>query len=716
MTRPLSLGVALLALLAFASAAGAQGQSIDRVSPRVSRPGRGATLSPPSNASPRAILMRFLRDQGRNLATAESITAVSEGTSKGGVRLARFEQRVGGLPVFGAYARVALNARGELLDVIETLAPVRGAVRPAAISAAGAVRAAIANLYPTVADPARGFFHREPAATRVAVPNADGSLSEGFLVETWTEATNQLHYTLVDGSGRIADVESRTNTDSYNVFRVYPSALTPQQIVSGPAATPGAPSPQGWLFTGTHSTLDIAGNNVRAYLDAASDNVPDGGGVSVANGDFLTAADLNQQPSVAQNRAVAVQNLFFFNNVLHDELYRHGFDELAGNFQETNFTGAGLGSDSVNAEAQDGEGVDNANFATPADGSNPRMQMYLWSGLGTHNVVVGGSTFLAQGAAWGATLNTTGVTGDLSVVNDGVGTTSDGCEKLARGSLAGRVAVADRGACDFTVKATNAQTAGAIAIVIVNNVDGPIFTMGGTSGRVSIGGVMVSQADGARLKGLAPQRATVKLANTPPLSRDGDVDSDIVYHEYGHGLTWRMIGGMSGPLGGAIGEGMSDVLAIVLNNDPIVAEYSTGDFTIDIRRQRYDTYTGTYADVTGGEVHDDGELYGAIGWRLWKNFEAAGVSKDTVLDYMVDGMNFTPATPDFEAMREGILQAVRTQGGGTTHECLVWDAFADYGVGVTANGVVKGKRVTVVEDFNVPASCTGQRPLPNPSN
>ena len=49
--------------------------------------------------------------------------------------------------------------------------------------------------------------------------------------------------------------------------------------------------------------------------------------------------------------------------------------------------------------------------------------------------------------------------------------------------------------------------------------------------------------------------------------RDGDLDSDIVWHEYGHGLTWRMIGKMSGPLAGAIGEGMGDVLAVIANED-----------------------------------------------------------------------------------------------------------------------------------------------------
>ena len=45
----------------------------------------------------------------------------------------------------------------------------------------------------------------------------------------------------------------------------------------------------------------------------------------------------------------------------------------------------------------------------------------------------------------------------------------------------------------------------------------------------------------------AAGRACRCTSGTPPTpNRDGDLDSDIVYHEYGHGLTWRMIGSMSG--------------------------------------------------------------------------------------------------------------------------------------------------------------------------
>ena len=88
----------------------------------------------------------------------------------------------------------------------------------------------------------------------------------------------------------------------------------------------------------------------------------------MTTGDFLTAADLAQSPPTAHNKAVAVQNLFYLNNVIHDILYRHGFNEAAGNFQIDNFGNGGAGDDPVQAEAQDGGGTDNANFATPADG------------------------------------------------------------------------------------------------------------------------------------------------------------------------------------------------------------------------------------------------------------------------------------------------------------------------------------------------------------
>jgi hypothetical protein len=55
------------------------------------------------------------------------------------------------------------------------------------------------------------------------------------------------------------------------------------------------------------------------------------------------------------------------------------FTETARNFQVNNFGRGGTGNDSVRAEAQDGSGTNNANFATPPDGSRPRMQQFLFT-------------------------------------------------------------------------------------------------------------------------------------------------------------------------------------------------------------------------------------------------------------------------------------------------------------------------------------------------
>jgi len=167
----------------------------------------------------------------------------------------------------------------------------------------------------------------------------------------------------------------------------------------------------------------------------------------------------------------------------------------------------------------------------------------------------------------------------------------------------------DRGLCAFTVKVQNAASARAAGVIIANNAPTDIFTMGGTL-NVRLPVVMISQADGADLRVRVSPTGTMRKKSTQPLQRDGDVDSDIVYHEYGHGLTWRMIGGMSGPLAGA-----SDVVAFMVNGDDVIGEYSMSN-PLGIRRYRYAAYPLGYGDVNGSEVHADGEIYAAAMWRL----------------------------------------------------------------------------------------------------
>jgi len=137
----------------------------------------------------------------------------------------------------------------------------------------------------------------------------------------------------------------------------------------------------GWMGTSTVTT----GNNVEAYLDSDANNAPDpnngsglsNGHASAANQDFTFPFSTAVDPRTQQ--AAVVTNLFYYNNIMHDFSYRLGFTESARNFQVDNFGRGGLGNDSVRAEAQDGSGTNNANFATPPDGSRPRMQQFLFT-------------------------------------------------------------------------------------------------------------------------------------------------------------------------------------------------------------------------------------------------------------------------------------------------------------------------------------------------
>jgi len=187
-----------------------------------------------------------------------------------------------------------------------------------------------------------------------------------------------------------------------------------------------------------------------------------------------------------------------------------------------------------------------------------------------------------------------------------------------------------------------------------------------------------------------------------PLQIDGGLDSDVVFHEYGHGLTWRMIGGMSGPLAGAIGEGASDGVAMLVNGDDSMGEYASSS-AAGIRRNLYSGYSRTYSAVTGAEVHDDGEIYAAVVWRLIELFGPARRSE--LFTYYVDAMNYIPQTPSYEQMRDGMLQAV-ANGPVPADACTVWAAFAQFGIGVGASGVVNADgTVTIVESFAKGGGC-----------
>jgi hypothetical protein len=105
-------------------------------------------------------------------------------------------------------------------------------------------------------------------------------------------------------------------------------------------------------------------------------------------------------------------------------------------------------------------------------------------------------------AAFGPVVPTTGKLGALAVLTPQAGETGPGCEPfnaVNRAAVAGKVPIISRGSCAFAIKVKNAQNAGAVAVLLANNVDGAIAP-GGADATVTIPSVGITLADGNRLK------------------------------------------------------------------------------------------------------------------------------------------------------------------------------------------------------------------------
>jgi hypothetical protein len=136
-------------------------------------------------------------------------------------------------------------------------------------------------------------------------------------------------------------------------------------------------------------------------------------------------------------------------------------------------------------------------------------------------------TYQASGATFGPEPTLAGVTGDVVLVNDGSANPSQGCGPLI-GFPAGAIALVDRGTCTFVLKASNAQAAGAVAMIVVNSAPGPPITMGGSDPSITIPSVMVSLADGTTIKAGLPAVGRVSANPQPPTPERSCHDTGVI--------------------------------------------------------------------------------------------------------------------------------------------------------------------------------------------
>jgi extracellular elastinolytic metalloproteinase len=556
-------------------------------------------------------------------------------------------QRRLGIPVYDGQLQVDIDGEGRLLSIsnnsMRGLASSLAFTKPA-LSAGQAVTAAAQHLGISPQTPPEVVEAGTDSQQTTRLSEPELSIEEIVARLMWLPIRDkltrlvwnfQIHtsdgqhvydFTVDAKSGK---VWTRFDWVAPASYRVYPQPFeSPDQALPAPPldgrqtlSNPADPlaSPVGWHDTGSATYTALRGNNVYAYLDVLGFNSPTG--TQPDCGASLTCVfpiDLSLAP--ANYRPAVVTNLFYWTNLAHDIFYRYGFDEANGNFQINNFGKGGVGNDYLRAEAQDGGGSCNANFFTPADGSPPRMQLYVCS------------------------------------------------------------------------------------------------------------------------------RATDGSSFFP--AHDADLESTVIVHEYGHGVTNRLVGGASNVSclnnNQQPGEGWSDFFGLAFTVQPGdsgilkrgFANYLFGQ-PLDgdgIRPKPYSTDSAindfTYASINGLSIpHGVGSVWAEVLWRMyWRLVDSRGFSADLAnppalsnaaawagnqraLLCVVDGLKYTACSPTFVDARDGIIASAAAHFGGED-VCSLWNTFAAFGLGT--NAVPGGANSTTpTNGFAVPASCSAS-PSPSP--
>jgi Fungalysin metallopeptidase (M36)/Calx-beta domain len=233
----------------------------------------------------------------------------------------------------------------------------------------------------------------------------------------------------------------------------------------------------------------------------------------------------------------------------------------------------------------------------------------------------------------------------------------------------------------------------------------------------------------------------------PTPNRDGDFDSQVILHEYTHGLSNRRVGGGVGitaiPQSRGLGEGWSDFYSLALLSQPgddVNGTYPEGayvsyewygsqeNYYFGVRRYPYCTDMtkdpGTFKDIdpaqasphTGipcnpditnspaTEIHNVGEIWCATLWDARANLVnqyGYATGNQLMLQIVTDAMNLTPANPTFIEARDAVLQADLVDTGGANYHEL-WLAFAKRGLGYGASAPASSTTAGIVESFQMP--------------
>jgi subtilisin-like proprotein convertase family protein len=371
------------------------------------------SLTGPSNASPEEVVHAYRPDVAQ-------MKLVSRAVSPDGITHLSYNQTLDGLESYDSGLDAHVARDGRLITVNDTT--VEGAklrdTTPAVTALGGLGKARLETgglaLPPRVTKSGRSttFATGEAAKLRWYAGDdgprlawdvyADGEDGDAFSVVVDAESGETL--------------EERSLTSSAGLARFFPN---------DPDTTPAVQitMPPSWYDQHTGGTR-LWGQYARTYTDPNDQDpapgseaggtrlqIPATGG-TIDNPDWLYTRQTNFPgatpcppsgcswnsaipASAATNQFEAATNVHVLTSRYLEYLAKPpiGFDEASGNFQRVNTSGAGRANDYVRAETNDGQGLDNANFATPSDGNAPRMQMYLFDTVDANGGDVAGIVY-----------------------------------------------------------------------------------------------------------------------------------------------------------------------------------------------------------------------------------------------------------------------------------------------------------------------------------
>jgi len=295
---------------------------------------------------------------------------------------------------------------------------------------------------------------------------------------------------------------------------------------------PDAPFPGTWYHIAlankiAGSDLIPAGNDINARFNSALNGNPAclGGRNWYYGFDGNEGTDIELLPVVLHEMAHGLGFSTFINsstgqlfNLFPDIYSRFMLDTTLG-LHWNEMTQAQRQASAINTLALVWDGPAVTTVSSLFLGGRPRIVVNAPAPI-AGNYVVGTADF-------GPLLSDPGVTGDVVLAADNTGVSSDACEAI-QNDVSGKIALIDRGTCSFASKAVRAQAAGAIGVILVDNVAGSTPPpMGGTDPSVTIPVASLTLANGNTLKAELGNGLNATLGADPSLLAGADAERRV---------------------------------------------------------------------------------------------------------------------------------------------------------------------------------------------